>query len=101
MKCLKPERGKFFKDKKLKIIEFAPILKIKRYRKSVDTLMEIMHYPGSFLTDESRISDFISMYKNDSSKKAFLTRLSKKLGFDVAANDQIWEVAKKIRYSKK
>jgi hypothetical protein len=59
-----------------------------------------MGFRGALVTDESRVSDFISFEKGAKEEERFLKKISKKLGFTVVAEDFIWKVAEKLATTK-
>lgn len=88
---------------KPKKIEFAPAPKVKQYQKQIDALILIMAQtlfdcaPGAeaedwadycFVSDESTLSDF--------SEADGAEKLSARLGFAVARQDYIWEIAARM-----
>jgi hypothetical protein len=53
----------------------------------------LMGFKGALITDESTVSDFLSIGSNKS-YEAYLKIISKKLGFNIKGSDYIWKIAK-------
>lgn len=74
-------------------IVFAANTKIDQLLEWVNHVLEAVGHPEALVTDLSTIGDFPSGRVN-------LDKICKKLGFEVAAKDYIWEVAEQVRAKK-
>ena len=93
--------------KKLKF-ELAPQDKIEKYQKEVTVIVKALGHPEALVTDESRISDFMSVFDSrgtDISKRGgkLLIKLAKKLKLKaIRHTDNICDIAEQIhKMSKK
>jgi hypothetical protein len=77
----------------MKTIEFAPSDECQRYALEVDEVLEACGHPEAWVTDESQVGDMIT---TEGAQKA-----ARKLGIGVREADYIWEVAKRLRETRR
>ena len=90
------------------MIECAPQTKIIELSAYVDIVLQAFDTVGAWVSDESRVSDFlqIAFDKNDILKHLEVEKnnsnilfiASNKLGFDINKKDLIWQLADRLKH---
>lgn len=86
-------------------LRFVPVTSArvdsKELQPYIDRLLCSMGHAESFISDESRISDFIDITFNKRQKEKWLKSLEKNIGIKVCESDFLVDVAEKMKNKNK
>ena len=63
----------------------------------IENILEVLGFPGSLITDESEIGDFIDIYATEEEKEKILDRVEEQLGVSVDVTDYLVDIAERIK----
>ena len=81
---------------KMKIVS-APQDKVEELQSWVDQVLGAAGHPEAYVTDESLISDFVSIFAEKDEKEKRAKDISNKLGVSVKSEDCIIKIAERLR----